>query len=94
MEAELIRAMRVVAMTNEDRMQSLDRGVPTGEMGWFLKNMDELAPELHARGWVRHEDFDHQPGAIVVTDGSGPAGILMLVATPLGRSQLNAAVMH
>ncbi len=89
-EQDLHRALRVVAMTNEERMKLLAYEGPATEALWFLEHIDDLAPELHRRGWVEHRPFTKQPGEVVVTTGHGD--VRVVVATDLGRKQLNAAV--
>lgn len=84
-ESDLRRCLRVLAMTNEERTGFALH--PSEERDWFLMNIDDLAPSLHERGWVRYEEFDQRPGSIVTTTGR------MLVITDLGRAQLNAAVL-
>lgn len=92
-EADLIRALRVVALSNEERVQVIQRHRSFFEhekVMWFLEHVDDLAPELHRRGWVEHRPFTETPGEVVVTTGNGD--ICTLVVTELGRKQLNAAV--
>ena len=69
---------------------TLFRGTVSEERDWFLRSIDDLAPELHNRGWVEYAEFDHKPGSVVVTTERGD--IQMVVATDLGRTQLNAAM--
>lgn len=90
---DLIRALRVVALSNEERMRLfIDTESPRfGDVSWFLEHVDDLAPELHRRGWVEHAPFTHAPGEVVVTTGNGD--ICVLVVTELGRKQINAAVV-
>lgn len=88
-EPDLRRCLRVLAMTNEERCEFALS--PSEERDWFLKSIDDLAPTLHELGWVRRADFDHRPGAIVVTTGQGD--VRMLELTDLGRAQLSAAVL-
>jgi hypothetical protein len=65
--------------------------VPTDtDAVWFLEHIDDLAPELHRRGWVEYGEFTHVPGSVVVTDGQGD--LRRVEITDLGRKQLNAAV--
>lgn len=90
-EPDLIRALRVVALSNEERMKLLAYEGPATEALWFLEHVDDLAPELHRRGWVEHRPFTETPGEVVVTTGNGD--ICTLVVTELGRKQLNAAVV-
>lgn len=87
-ESDLIRVLRVVALSNEERMRAVQR--KDEDVMWFLEHVDDLAPELHRRGWVEHEPFTEQPGEVVVTTGNGD--ICALVTTELGRKQFNAAV--
>lgn len=61
------------------------------EVEWFLEHIDDIAPELHRRGWVEHAPFTHTPGQVTVSTGNGD--ICALVVTELGRKQLNAAVV-
>lgn len=91
-ESDLIRALRVVALSNEERMFLFVRRPPefNPEAEWFLEHIDELARELHRRGWVDYTPHTQHPGEIVVTTGNGD--ICALVITELGRKQLNAAV--
>lgn len=88
----LLRALRVVALSNEERMFLFVRRPPefNPEAEWFLEHIDDLAPELHRRGWVDYTPHTQHPGEIVVTTGNGD--ICALVITELGRKQLNAAV--
>ena len=88
-EHHLLRALRIIALTNEERAISF-RNQHLEELHWFVRNIDDLAPELHARGWVEHVVFDRQPGSVVVTDGQGD--LRRVEITDLGRKQLNAAV--
>ena len=89
-EQDLLRALRVVAMTNEERMKLLAYEGPAAEALWFLEHIDDLAPELLKRGWIEHMQFAHQRGSVVVTDGQGD--LRRVEITDLGRKQLNAAV--
>jgi hypothetical protein len=82
------RCLRIIAMPREQIIQ-LAHSV-SDDRYWFLKNIDALAPELHRRGWIEYRDFDHRPGSVVVTTGNGD--IRMVVATSLGRAQLNVAM--
>lgn len=86
-DADLIKCLAVVALSNRDRMKL----VQSGAADWFLENVDDLAPELHRRGWVEYAEFDHRQGSVVVTKGQGD--VRVLVVTDLGRAQLNAAVV-
>ena len=102
-ETNLRRALRVIALTNAERMDLLPAAMdaynqrfhgeipePQASFLWFVEHIDDLAPALHERGWVERRPFDEQPGSVVVTTGQGD--IRMLVITELGRAQLNAAV--
>lgn len=88
---DLIRALHVVALSNEERMKLLAYEGPATEALWFLEHVDELAPELHRRGWVEHAPFTHTPGEVTVTGACG--SLRALVVTELGKKQLNAAVV-
>lgn len=88
--ANLFRALKIVVMTNEERMRQVLIHDSTHEWMWFLKHIDELAPELHKRGWVEYEEFKHEPGCVCVTTGRGD--LRTVVATDAGRKMLNAAV--
>lgn len=90
-EADLLRALRVVALSNEERMKLLAYEGPATEALWFLEHIDDLAPELHRRGWVEYAEFTHMPGQITVTTGHGD--VCAVVATELGKKQINAAVV-
>ena len=89
-EQDLLRALRIVAMTDEERLQLIPGTEIDEEPAWFLEHIDDLAPELHRRGWVEYREFTHVPGSVVVTTGQGD--VRVVVATDLGRKQLNAAV--
>lgn len=89
-EPDLIRALRVVALTNEERMRAMQIHDSAHDVMWFLEHIDELAPELLRRGWIEHMQFAHQKGCVVVTDGQGD--LRRVEITELGRKQLNAAV--
>lgn len=91
-ESDLRRALRVIAMTDEARMFLFVRRPPelSPEAEWFLMNIDDLAPELHRRGWVEYAEFTHVPGQVVVTTGKGD--VRAVVITELGMKQINAAV--
>lgn len=91
MTPDHIRCLRMIALTNEERMKLFAKLPLPPEGEWFLKNIDELAPELKQLGWVEERPFDHVRGAVVVTKGEGD--VRMVVATELGRQQLNAAVV-
>jgi hypothetical protein len=89
---ELIGALKILAMTNEERMEIFafhDALLNHATSLWFLEHIDELAPELHSRGWVTYSEFKHEPGCVVVTDGLGH--LQKIVITELGRKQINAA---
>lgn len=89
-EQDLRRALRIVALSNEERMKLLAYEGPATEALWFLEHIDGLAPELLRRGWIEHMQFAHQRGCVVVTDGQG--NLRRVEITDLGRKQLNAAV--
>jgi hypothetical protein len=89
-ESELIRALRIIAMTDEERLQLIPGTEIDEEPAWFLEHIDGLAPELLKRGWIEHMQFAHQRGCVVVTDGQGD--LRRVEITDLGRKQLNAAV--
>lgn len=53
---------------------------------WFLENIDSVANSLHVEGFVEYLDFNHEPGAVVVTRGEGD--IRRVVITDAGRSYM------
>ena len=89
-EQALLRAMRIVAMTNAKRMKLFTARELDPEAVWFLEHIDELAPELHSNGWVEYGEFKHEPGCVTVTNSIGR--LQTIVATDAGRKMLNAAV--
>lgn len=99
-EADLLRALRVISWSNADRVIIFGiANLPRAKAGnvkltdtaeWFLEHIDELAPELHRREWIRYAKFTRAPGEVVVTDGKGDVQAVEI--TELGRLQLNAAV--
>ena len=86
----LLRVLRVLALSDTERVLRATSVPIDDEVAWFLENIDDLAPGLHECGWVNYVEFTRQPGQVVVTTGKGDArGI---VITRLGWRQLNAAV--
>lgn len=100
-EADLIRALRIIALSNEARllragfaqikMRIGEVATSDPDIDWFLEHVDDLATELHRRGWVEYAEFTYTPGQVAVTTGNGD--IRAIVITELGRKQLNAAVL-
>lgn len=86
----LLRALLVVALSNEERMRAMQIYDSAHDVMRFLEHIDELARDLHRRGWVDYAPLTQHRGEIVVTTGNGD--ICALVITELGRKQLNAAV--
>ena len=95
-EPDLIRALRVLALSNQERMKLIANSYQyrdlSGVGSWFLENINDLAPALHKRGWVEYAEFTHTPGQVVVTTGQGD--VRAVVITELGRQQLNVAVAN
>lgn len=102
-EADLIRCLRVLSWSNEDRViifgitrlprakAGQEKSVKlTDEAEWFLRRIDDLAPELHRREWVTYAEFTCVPGEVVVTNGKGD--VRAVVITQLGRLQLAAVL--
>lgn len=92
-EYNLIRALKIVAMSAAERLKLFTFSParePDPEAIWFLEHIDDLAPELHKRGWVEYGEFKHEPGCVCVTTGRGD--LRTVVATDAGRKMLNAAV--
>lgn len=86
---DLLRVLRVVAMTDEERLSFIGggRGVAvSAEAAWFLEHSDRIMPELHDKGWVEHVPFNHKPGALCASRGRGD--LQMVVITEAGRRVL------
>jgi hypothetical protein len=79
---DLIRCLRVIAMTREQLMALAH--TKSEERDWFLKSVDALAPELHQRGWIRYGEFRHVPGDILVTTGQGDVRTVFITDRGLG----------
>ena len=79
----LLRALRVVALTNETRMEKVR--ARDEEVMWFLEYIDDLAPALHRCGWIEYAEPAERPGEIVVTTRSGC--VRAIVITDVGRKQ-------
>lgn len=100
-EPDLIRALRIIALSNEARLLRVgfaqvklrigEATTSDPDIDWFLEHVDDLAPELHRRGWVEYAEFTYTPGQVVVTTGNGD--LRAVVATELGKRQLSAAVV-
>jgi hypothetical protein len=87
---EMHRALKIVAMPTDERLKLFTARELDPEAVWFLEHIDDVAPELHKRGWVEYGEFKHEPGCVVLTTGQGD--IRTVVATDAGRKMLNVAV--
>ncbi len=87
---EMHKALKIISMPADERLKLFTARELDPEAIWFLEQIDDLAPELHKRGWVEYGDFKHEPGCVCVTTGRGD--LRTVVATDAGRKMLNAAV--
>lgn len=86
---ELLRVLRVVAMSDEERLTFIGGGRNINvseEARWFLEHSDRIMPTLHDKGWVEHVPFNHKPGALCASRGRGD--LQMVVITEAGRQML------
>lgn len=83
---EMLRALRIVALTDDARLQLFFQKPLGPEASWYLGVSDSIMPALRQRGWVRFVGFSNEAGALVTTRGRGD--VRRVVLTEKGKLQV------
>lgn len=79
------RCLEILAMPDKARLALFAAEPRSARADWFLENIDSVANSLHVEGFVEYQDFDYEPGAVVVTR---EGDIRRVVITDAGRSYM------